>query len=476
MTVAERNGARVLNGHRALRLTIRAGEARGESVVLDEGRVVLGRAEDCELVVPDPRVSRRHAAVEPRPDGRASLVDLGSGNGTFVDGHRVQTAVLEGHEQIQVGDTILVSSRGEAAPGATILGRSPGTSHSALYRLTQRSVRRAFLLSGLAIAVAGVLAVALATGMFGSGEGAAEAVERVVNQTESSTVSIDSGSRGGGGTGWVLDASAGLIVTNAHVVDGAGAVKVGVGGELRRASRVGVSPCEDLAVVHVDDSSGLKALPMGREADVRRGQTVVAVGYPTNASLEADLTATTGVVSVVHSAYREQALDIPRFPDVIQTDAAINPGSSGGPLLDLRGRLIGVNSAGRTVTPDGRIVQGQNYAIGVDRVEKVTRVLRTGRSIAWTGASFDYLTPDELGERGLPAGLVVSGAVPGTAAERAGLGVRESVLVAVNGRPVDNTLASYCDAVDGVPARQPLTFSLRERGSAALRKAVLAVE
>ena len=318
--------------------------------MLDEGRVVLGRAEDCELVVPDPRVSRRHAAVEPQPDGRASLVDLGSGNGTFVDGHRVQTALLEGHEQIQLGDTILVSSRGEAAPGATILGQSPGASHSALYRLTQRSVRRAFLLSGLAIAVAGVLAIALVTGMFGSGEGTAEAVERVVNQAEPSTVSIDSGTEGGGGTGWVLDASAGLIVTNAHVVDGAGEVKVGVGGELRRASRVGVSPCEDLAVLRVENSSGLRALPMGREADVRRGQTVVAVGYPTNASLEADLTATTGVVSVVHSAYREQALDIPRFPDVIQTDAAINPGSSGGPLLDLRGRLIGVNSAGRTVT------------------------------------------------------------------------------------------------------------------------------
>ena len=68
---------------------------------------------------------------------------------------------------------------------------------------------------------------------------------------------------------------------------------------------------------------------------------------------------------------------------MIQTDAAINPGNSGGPLLDLDGRVIGVTSAARTLTPQGRIVQGQSYAIGIDRVRQVTGELRKGRSTSW---------------------------------------------------------------------------------------------
>jgi len=461
-----------------LRLTIRSGAARGKVVTIDGERVVMGRADDCDLVIPDGRVSRRHAAVEALGDGRASLIDLDSGNGTFVNGRRVESAVLDGREQIQVGDTVLSSSRGEPARAATAMGDSPRT-HSAVHRrLLQRSVRRAKLIAGAAIGAVALLAALLMSGILGGGEGTAEAVERVVKAAAASTVVIEAGEAGGpaeSGTGWVLDSRAGLIVTNAHVVNGRGGLQAGVDGELREASLVGISPCEDLAVLRVEDSSGLRSLPLARQSDVALGEPVVAVGYPKDASLETNLTSTTGVVSVVKTSFRERVLDHPRFSNVVQTDAAINPGNSGGPLLDLHGRLIGVTSAGRTIASDGRIVQGQNYAIGVDRVTEIVGLLREGRSMEWAGAGFEYLTPAELRRRRLPAGLLISQVAPGTAAARARLGGGKNLLVAVNGQPIDNSLASYCDVLQGKAGRT-VKFSLLPAGAKRPRQVRLGLE
>ena len=448
-------------------MTIRSGSASGESATVEDGRIVLGRGEDCDLTVPDPKASRRHVAIEPLPDGRAALVDLGSGNGTFVNRQRVSSAELDGNEQIQIGDTVLVSSRGDPPDPAdgTMIGAAPERA-SAIQRLVRRSTRRATIISTAAVTATAVLGLLVLTGVIGGG-GSGEAVEGVVKRAEPSTVAIEAG--GGGGTGWVLDARERLIVTNAHVVDGVEDIQIAVAGELRAAKLVGISPCEDLAVLRAETSSGLKTLPLGRQSNLALGETVVAVGYPKGASLEENLTSTTGVVSVVKTAYREPSLDLPRFSNVIQTDAAINPGSSGGPLLDLEGRLVGVNSAGRTLTPDGRIVQGQNYAIGVDRVREVTGRLRTGRSIGWMGAAFAYLTPAELKERGLSTGLLIERAAPGSAADRAGLGDGGHLLVAVEGKPLDNSLGSYCDAVRGLEGGSA-RFSVRPPDAARPRE------
>jgi len=212
------------------------------------------------------------------------------------------------------------------------------------------------------------------------------------------------------------------------------------------------------------------------QVSVELGQTVVAVGYPGNASGEASLTSTTGVVSVVRSAYRESALDVPRYSNVIQTDAAINPGSSGGPLLDLEGRLVGVNSAGRTIARDGRIVQGQAYAIGVDRVKEVTRILRTGRSLGWSGFSFDYPSAAELRRTKLPVGLRINEAVRGTGAARAGLHTKDAMLVAVNGFRLDNSLVSYCDAVDGIASGEQVRLTVLDRGALRNREIRVSLE
>ena len=171
-------------------------------------------------------------------------------------------------------------------------------------------------------------------------------------------------------------------------------MKVGIDGKLRKATVVGVAPCEDLAVLKVADNSGLRSMPLGSQSDLKEGQTVVAVGFPANASLSAQLTSTVGVVSVAKTQYKELALDVPTYTNVVQTDAAINPGNSGGPLVRVSDkRLVGVNSASRTESADARTIQGQGYAVGVDRVKEVVPELRAGRSMGWTGMLFTYPDP-----------------------------------------------------------------------------------
>jgi S1-C subfamily serine protease len=463
----------------AMWLTIRSGEQRGLVAAVDGKPFLLGRGEECDLTLEDAKVSRRHAQLEPLDDGRIMLRDLGSSNGTYVNGKRVETMVLSGREQLQLGDTVLVSASEAPGPsrGSTVLGALSGVfageRPSAVYRLLLRRSRRATWLAVLA-----VLAAILFAALFGSGvvrPGTSSPIERVVREAARGTLRVQAlrgGAPADSGTGWVLDRQGGLIVTNAHVVNGGDSFEAGQGADLQPATIVGVAPCDDLAVLRIRDAKGLTALQLGSQSTLKLGQTVVAVGYPVNASQEASLTSTTGVISVVRSSYREPALDVPRYPDVIQTDAPINPGNSGGPLLDLSGKVVGVASAARTLSADGRIIQGQNYAIGVDRVKAVTTVLRRGRSVSWTGASFDYFAASELRRRRLPPGLLVSGVVPGTpAAGKLRPGV---LLVAANGMPV-SSLAGYCDALAGIPRGATASFSVREPSATALRTLTLAL-
>lgn len=464
-------------------LTVRSGSERGTTLQLDGECLVIGRDEDCDLVLSDPKVSRRHASLDRAADGSAVVRDLGSSNGTWVNGERIQSAALRGHEQIQVGETVLATSPQPPStdPGRTVAGSAflGGAVHgqSAVFRLlVERSVRRATVLAvsavGVALVVGGVALFALLT----RGE---SAVERVVAAAAPSTVFVEalqSGVRAESGSGWVLDGDRRLIVTNAHVVNGGTSFRIGTESNVYEARVVGVAPCEDLAVLAVPDAPPLQALPLGAQSSLALGETVVAVGYPENASREASLTSTTGVVSVVRSSYREAAPDVPRYPNVVQSDAAVNPGSSGGPLLDLRGRLVGVNSAERTVSPDGRPVQGQAYAIGVDRVKEVVAVLQTGRSVAWAGLGFDYAAAAELRRQGLPPGLLLTAPVPGTAAAAARLGVTPTVLEAVDGMPVSDSLASYCDAVAGRRSGELVSLSVFDRGARRERQIELRLE
>jgi S1-C subfamily serine protease len=187
---------------------------------------------------------------------------------------------------------------------------------------------------------------------------------------------------------------------------------------------------------------------------------VVALGYPQSASADAKLTATTGVVSVAKTQYNEPVPDIPLYANVIQIDAALNPGNSGGPLIRSSSKaLIGVNSAVRTQNQQGRAIQGQNYAIGVDRVKSVVNYLRTGKSVGWVGFNLSYPTTAALGS--LPPGVTTSSGVAGTPAAKAVNG-KTLLIIGLNGKRVTNSLASYCAAAGGLQSGQQATFTVMD--------------
>lgn len=492
-------------------LTFTSGGEEGTSVQAAGERFIVGRDDGCDLVIQDERASRQHAYLRIMDGGRAELHDLGSANGTFVNGHRITGPVmLSGGEQLQFGNTTLATSLREPSDNATTIGVTPaglgtvvdpqpetagaasasgttppaGPGASAATRTPtpstieriklRKSVRTATVLAGAAILAAVVAVVLFATGVF-SDDGPEEPdVPEIVAQVTPSTVVVFSeqdGEIAGNGTGWVLDAGEGLIVTNAHVVNGGETFSVGVGDQMRDASVVGVATCDDLAVLRVSDTTGLVTLPLGNQDDLQAGQQVVALGFPGSASLNSNLTTTVGVVSVVRTSFDLQGVDVPRYPNVIQTDTAINPGNSGGPLVNSDGELVGVNSAGITLL-GGRTIQGQAYAVGVDRVKEIVPTLRGGRSLGWNGMGFTYIVdPSEFEDNfraaGFPLvpGLVVLNATEGTPAEDAGFGRGPVLITEVNGTSMDGSLPSYCAALGDAEQAQDATFTVVQAGS-----------
>jgi len=465
-------------------LTERVGDHAGRAVGVHGERFLVGRGEDCDLCIENSNVSRWHAQLAVQPDGSTELRDLGSANGTWVDGQRVERATLTGGQQLQFGDTVFTTSSEEPAEDRTDIrgaggaaAATPGASsvrralqensafqrtvrdHSALRHTIRRGSRRSV---GVAAAVAGTTAAGMlvATGALSSTSVAERALQRVGGATVLVKAVAGSGATQGAGSGWVIDARRGLIVTNAHVINSGTRFQVGVDGRLREARVFSVAPCEDLALLQVEDTNGLRAANLGSQSDVRPGQTVAAVGFAGNASLEDQLTATEGIVSVAETTYRQPEADVPPYPNVIQTDAAVNPGNSGGPLVDAEGRVIGVNAAVRTVSAQGRAIQGQSYAIGAERVKEVFGTLRTGRSIGWAGLGLDYPEPEDLRRSRLPEGMFASRAVEGSPARRAGFGQESLLLAAVNGRRVGSTLAGYCTAVEGIASGATATFTV----------------
>ena len=105
------------------------------------------------------------------------------------------------------------------------------------------------------------------------------------------------------------------------------------------------------------------ALALG---DADQGETVLAFGFPQSATAGEPASSTRGVVSAAHTAFRDPGADVPAYPDAIRTDTALDPGFSGGPLVDLDGRVVGINAAARTVGADDRPLQGANYAVAAE--------------------------------------------------------------------------------------------------------------
>jgi putative serine protease PepD len=186
------------------------------------------------------------------------------------------------------------------------------------------------------------------------------------------------------GSGIVLSRD-GLILTNNHVIDGASTITVqvgGSGGPEHSATVVGTDPNSDLALIRVNDASALNLHPLALadSSTVQVGDPAYAIGNPYGL----DQTLTTGVVSAL--ARRIQAPDGAAIAGVIQTDAALNPGNSGGPLLDATGRVIGVNSQiqtgsqGSSSSSEGSVGVGFAVSSNTARavIAKLTGTARTG--------------------------------------------------------------------------------------------------
>ena len=222
------------------------------------------------------------------------------------------------------------------------------------------------------------------------------------------------------GSGFVIDKT-GHIVTNYHVVQGAKKINVSFSnGASTKATVVGVDPSSDLAVLEVDASSrALTPLQLGNSDDMRVGDPVVAIGNP----FGLDRTVTAGIVSAI-----QRAITAPNgytIDHVIQTDAAINHGNSGGPLLNRRGQVIGVNAQIETGDSGNGGNVGVGFAIPSNTVKNViAQLLREGHvNRAFIGISATPITRDLARVFRLPVskGLLVQSVQPGSGAASAGL-------------------------------------------------------
>jgi serine protease Do len=258
---------------------------------------------------------------------------------------------------------------------------------------------------------------------------------------------MDPGPRFAGGTGFIVRAD-GYILTNAHVVSGADQVTVTL--HDRRslpAQVVGTDPTTDVAVIKVS-ATGLPVLPLGNSDAVRVGEWVIAIGNPGfGGGSQLDYTVTAGIVSALGRPLqllgrgegaegRFDARSVSAIENFLQTDAVINPGNSGGPMIDLRGQVIGINSA---IASQTGFYQGYGFAVPVNLARRVMEdLIRFGevrRPVL--GVSIATVSPEDADLYRLPqvSGVLVNQVGEDSPAARAGLQPRD-VIVAIDGKPV----------------------------------------
>ncbi|ABB73818.1 serine protease Do/serine protease DegQ [Nitrosospira multiformis ATCC 25196] len=267
------------------------------------------------------------------------------------------------------------------------------------------------------------------------------------------------------GSGVIMDAAKGYVVTNYHVIKDAQQVVVTLKDRRQfQAKLVGTDPGTDIALLKID-AKNLKALRLGDSDLLNVGDFVIAIGNPFGLGQ----TVTSGIVS----ALGRSGLDIEGYEDFIQTDASINPGNSGGALINLKGELIGINTA--IIGPAGGNV-GIGFAVPSVMVKAVLdQILRFGEvRRGRLGASSEDITHDLAASLGLPSteGAIISAVEPGSPAEKAGVKPRD-VITTVNGKPVRNSI-DLRNKVGLMPIGETLDLGLIRNGKRLTAKVKIA--
>lgn len=252
--------------------------------------------------------------------------------------------------------------------------------------------------------------------------------------------------RTAGGTGFIIESN-GYILTNTHVVQGAEAVRVTLYDRRRFAAAVvGLDPTTDVALLKIDATS-LPIMRMGDSERVRVGEWVLAIGNPGfGGGNSLDFTVTSGIISAKGRPLDilDGQLEVEGGPptsysieDFLQTDAVINPGNSGGPLVNIRGEVIGINTA---IASGTGFYQGYGFAIPVNLARRVVSdLVEHGRvRRALLGVTITDVSAEDAEVYGLPsiAGVLVQDFASGSPAERAGL-QRHDVIVSIDEQPVE---------------------------------------
>src|ERR1041385_8140296 len=226
----------------------------------------------------------------------------------------------------------------------------------------------------------------------------------------------------------------GHILTNNHVVDGASEIKVSLSDKRElRARIIGTDPKTDIAVLKVD-AKDLPVMTFGDSSKSQVGDFAIAVGNPFGVGQ----TVTMGIIS----ATGRGGLGIEDYEDFIQTDAAINPGNSGGAMVNVRGELIGINTA---IISGGGGNQGVGFAVPVNMARGVMdQILKHGKvTRGWLGVTIQPVTPamaKAFGLQGPPRGALVSDITPDGPAARSGL-TKGDIILELNGEPVSDSRA-----------------------------------
>ncbi|MFL5868717.1 MAG: trypsin-like peptidase domain-containing protein [Thermoleophilaceae bacterium] len=507
-------------------LRVVAGNAAGKEIELDS-EFLIGRAADKEegKLGDDPEISRSHARISRRAGDQLAIEDLGSTNGTFVNGKKVEGAqVLSAGDTIKVGTTTLqvLSPEGEA-PQATAFSASPpppsqatkatgtptpapppppaaappppsappptgapppaarppvgapppaGPPPGAPVRpgppgapppgAPPRGVppspgrRGGFpvvpaVIGGLVLIAIIVVAVVLLAGGGGSNTKSTKAIikdnQKTLALVDTKTPVFKNGktvTQAGGGSGIVVDAKKGYVLTNQHVVAGATSIKATVGTTEANASVLGQAPCEDLAVLQLKPvPPGLQSAKLGTSTKVTSGDKVVAMGYPGSFQSTRTLTGTDGTVSSGVAA-GTISNDLPKYPALIQHSAPISPGNSGGPLFNDKGEVVGINTLGSTGTS-----QNQNGAIAISRARSQLPDLEANRDSGYVGWQLETIKGSLLSSFGLTHHgntLFVDSVDPGSPADNAKPGklVGTDTIEKMEGSPV-KSVADTCD-------------------------------